>query len=403
MGWRDLLGLEPRMQDLAGALISTARRHNPAATWTYDAENACIRGDSGLVINLANMFREYAASPRSARKSLLQKYASLLEQHDREIPGLWTLAAKAIYPVVRSQFDNMVIDINARIEKEAPRAWVRWPLAGDVHIRLVYDHGRALARVGQELLDTWGQTESAVFQQALANLRALAHPQWTSLDEHVYQLRSEVSYEESFLLLDSVIAKVPFEGTIVLVPSNRGVLLAARGDTEASVLALLDHVHRCHRECPWPMSTIPLHKVSGVWQPFALTGLAARRAHALQQIDLSGVYADQREALQKLVGDDTYVAKVDFMGNGDGLEHIESWCVWSEDITSLLPRTDVVIVSRGDTKDAFIVAWDELATIAGRHLKTTVEDPPRFLVDSFADATEYAQLEKVGRPLRRNG
>ena len=143
MTWRTAIGLNPTVSDLAQDLLKAAERHGLLG-WQHDATADAIRnGDH--VINLANIHLEYAAAPRLVRRTLLQKYFSMLQKSP--VSKLWSLAQTKICPLLRSRYDRVTIDIDNRRKKDPvpPRAARR--LIGNIDQILGYDHGLAVSSV----------------------------------------------------------------------------------------------------------------------------------------------------------------------------------------------------------------------------------------------------------------
>lgn len=401
--WRELLGLQPRIHDFARRLLDAARSRGVTG-WTYDGQSNTLRHEDGGTANLANMFVEYASSRRSGRAALIEKYSSIMSDLARETPQLWQMAAKAIYPVVRSSYDSLLLDLQARASGAPMRRAVTWPLARELSIKLVYDHGASLAHVYEETLQVWGQSHQAVKQQAFDNLRALQRPSWQEIAPGVHQLISAVSYEESLFLVDAVIEGLPFAASAVVLPVNRGVLLAADGNSREGVLALLAAASRSLAEKPWPMSATLLHRSDGQWVEFTATDRVAECARALHQINLETIYRDQGELLQQELGEDVFVGTFALLQKGEGLEHVRSWCTWTEGVRTLMPQTDVVILGHqgngGASGESLIVEWPHVWTLCGHRLAVTDNDPPRFMVESFPDEAEWQALRPLGEVLR---
>jgi hypothetical protein len=208
INWRELLGLKPTVASFAQSLMDRARARGDHG-WRFDPEQSTLRHPEGGLVNLTNMFLEYSGAPRAIRKDLLGKYESMMQQGPVETPKLWELAAKHIYPAIRCVHDTMTLEIASRDGKSKMPRTVSWPLAGDLMIRLVFDRGESLAHVQEELADTWGQNLDALKARALANLTSLQRPQWRALGDGVYQVVSDVSYEESFLLVNAVVDAQP--------------------------------------------------------------------------------------------------------------------------------------------------------------------------------------------------
>jgi hypothetical protein len=185
----------------------------------------------------------------------------------------------------------------------------------------------------------------------------------------------------------------------VTIP-NRGVLLATGTASNAGLSRLIAEARRSMQAKPWPLSATLLRRAGGTWQPFVPDASLASAARTFELVSLGITYSEQKDALEKHFeqeGVDIYVGSFDFMNSKSEPDSIHSWCSWTEGVLSLLPRTDVIILGRGE-KDALIVPWREFERICGHYLQATEEDPPRFRVDRFP-AEEWPQLAAVGRKL----
>jgi hypothetical protein len=404
MFFRDMFGLRPRIGDLAALLLKQAANNKGSVTWTYDPEENVLRSSGSAVINLVNMYREYANAPRSGRRALLEKYSSMLSASERETPKLWSLAAKGIILAVRSKHDYMVLSIAGRTDPKSVNEGIAWPFVGDLCIRLLYDFGPNMSHVSKELVATWGQTEEVVRQQALNNLKSLQRPMWSSLEGGVYKLLSEVAYEETWLLVDGVVDQLPFAQTAVLMSVNRGILLAADAQDEHALSAMLQMALTSLQNNPWPMSGLMLARDNGHWREFNAESIVAKRAKAVEALSLATTYSDQKTALEEhfeKTGEDIFVATFDLRQRGDDIAGIYSWCVWTEGVLTLLPKTDVVIFGKGEEerRESLIVQWEHVMQVCERYLQPTIEDPPRFLIADFPTTEEWEQLKNVGEVL----
>ena len=392
MSLLELLGFPPTLPRFAARLIR-ALPADQAPDWSCDLVRGLLTHPSGMELSLQNMLVEYRASSVFSRSSLINKYTALALAQSQEIPALWITAARNVIPVVRSEFAETTVEIKSRANG-AKMDSVVLPLAGDLRVRLVYDFGQFVSYVKGEQLRTWGQSEEDVLQRALSNLGRLKTPEWVDSGRGFHQLASEESYAESMALLDSVVAKLPFAIDALLMPCNRGVLLAADGRSEEAISAMIAEAIRCSQEEPWPMSATLLCKRSdGQWAEAAPPASAADLAHKLFLQHRADFYAAQKEeldALHERSGRDVFVASCALIGTDQAWE---SYCVWSEGVESLLPITDWVALIQADEEDKFLrVSWPDLVEICRGRLQATSESPPRFLVNSFPDSDEWALL-----------
>jgi hypothetical protein len=201
-----------------------------------------------------------------------------------------------------------------------------------------------------------------------------------------------MSFAETMLLLDSVVRSLPFAESAVLMPCNRGVLLAADSRSSESIGAMLREAERCLLEEPWPMSSLMCRRNGNGWVEFEPPPEHANLAHGLAIRHLAENYSVQKEleALHVARGVDIYVADYTLIRTG---EKWQSYCVWAEGVDTLLPLTDwVAILPEGEASNPIRVPWDRVAEICADRIAATSESPPRFEVRSFPGDRQWALL-----------
>jgi hypothetical protein len=362
-----------------------------------------IRGDHGVTLNLTNIHNEYARAQRAARPALLEKYVAMMLPEEPTIPKLWTLAKQQLYVVVRSRFDYVSMGIPELSDGKPLIESVHIPWIGDLCWRLVYDLGPSVMLVSRQCLEEWGQNAAAASEQGLRNLAGLATPRWESIGEGVYTLVSEVSYEESLLLVPRVADRVPIQGPVVFIPVNRGVLLACAATSSCALEWMLDTARQSLLENPWPMGATLLQKIDGTWRPFVATGTAARKHEALQRINIGQAYDAQQERLQQYCdsrNDDVFVASFQLRQIADDADELRSIGTWTEGAVTLLPKTDIIALVRAvDTpqQESAFVDWDQVVAICGHRMQATDWDPPRIRLNDFPSDEEWSRLVAVAK------
>jgi hypothetical protein len=331
----------------------------------------------------------------------MEKYLALLVDADREIPKLWEVAAKGIFPAVRSRYGALSVEIETRGTANSFPPVVRWPLIDDLAIVLLYDFGPHMAQVNHERAKVWGQSTEAIRERALQNLRALPRPRWEDLNDGVFQIRSEVAYEETFFLVDEVVQALKFRDSPVVALPNRGVLLAADAGDSQAVRALITRARQSLREAPWPLSGTLITRQAGGWMRYEPGAQLVSNARALETFSLALTYHDQQLALQNHAersGDDVYVAAFAMLAPKEDPDAIVSWCSWTNGVVSLLPRTDSIAftkISTGSASEVVLVPWADAERICGSLLNSTDEDPPRYRVVGFPAEDQWQQLKAV--------
>jgi len=402
MFFRTLFGLPLSRDAFARKLIAMAREAGQR-DWQYNPTDAFLfnTSKSGHRVNVINIYREYQGSKPKLRAALLLKYSALLTRNT-DVPKLWTLAANGIYPAVRSRYTTTVVEIEQRDKDKPFPPVMRRPLCEDLHVALLYDFGPHMSHVSQEVADTWGAPAAEIWSRALANLRALQRPKWEPVAPGVFRLLSAVSYEETFLLVDEVLAALPCGERAVLALPNRGVLLAAdSADLEACgrlIVTARQHLEKS----PWPLSGTLLQRVAGVWRAYEPPKEYASAVQSLRVYDMGYVYRDQKTALDQLhqrTKVDVFVATFMVRSVNDAADRLQSWCSWSAGVRSLLPRTDYVIFNSAPGAEPppplILVPWETVERVCGSYLQPTAEEPVRYEVNAFPTPEELAKLQQA--------
>ena len=403
MGFLDFLGGKTTEEKFARDLIAFARRAGSSG-WEFVPADRSLRNPAGASISVVNIFLEYSQADRSQRPELIAKYADMMINSEREVPKLWTLAQKAIYPVLRWRDDGSTIEIDRRgTPKTSPHERIALPFHGETIIRIVYDFGPSWIQVTTGMADTWGVPLEEIHARALQNLRALERPRWAQRSPGLWQIESAVAYEESMLLRADVLDALDVRGDMLLLPSNRGVLLAAGSDDAAAIEALLDAAREHQLKSPWPLSTQVLRRCPGGFEAAALENRAATKQSTLKKIELASIYLDQKEALEKWLertGRDIFVATYVLTEKEDDADTATSYCTWTQGAHSWLPRTDMIALNRDVGREKFdtiFVPWSAASEICGARMRPLDEHPPRIEVADFPDAEEWRRLKDAAQ------
>lgn len=316
-----------------------------------------------------------------------------------DIPKLWTLARASIYPALRSRYTTTTLAIDGRNGGTPLPPMVQRPWLDDLILLLIYDFGQHMNYVPEALAESWGASREEIWGYALHNLKTLPRPLWEAVGHGLFRVVSQVAYEETFLLLDEVRSRLKFAGHAVFAVPNRGVLLAADSRDATAVRALIAEARRQLQQAPWPLSGSLLEHTRAGWQRCAFSGPLAAAAHCLETVSLSYSYRDQKSALDKLyerTGADLFVATFALRDSTEDPEHVRSYCVWTEGVESLLPKTDHLIFNRdagGLHPVRLAVPWSTFERLCGHYLESTTEAPERYRVRGFPNEADWAAVK----------
>lgn len=317
-----------------------------------------------------------------------------------DVPRLWTLARASLYPALRSRYATKTLEIDGRTGGRPLPPLLQRPWIEDLVLVLLYDFGQHMSYITAEHVEHWADecTDEAIWGYAFHNLKTLPRPYWEPSGDGVFRLVSEATYEETFLLMDEVQARLRFAGSAVYAVPNRGVLLAADGTDALALRALINQSYELLGQQPFPLSGTLLQKTREGWtRPLLHEPLQAAQ-HALETLSLSFAYRDQKAALDKLIArerEELFVATFALRDVEDPAR-LQSYAVLSEGVETLLPRADHVIFNRGIGglhPERLAIAWNRLERVYGQYLEGPLESPPRYRVRHFPTAAEWRAIE----------
>jgi hypothetical protein len=262
--------------------------------WSVDpVREDVLRNGPERFVELRNLHYVYCKARASNRAGLLLEFVSAVLLPE-EIPESWELAQNKVYVLVRARERKQPNFRGCSLE---PISQITWPFVDDLGLVFICDLGETWVHIDTDIMEDWGQSFDTMLPTALANLRKLKPPRWVELSSGVFRLQSDVSFRESYLLVDQVMDQLPSESPMVCMPVNHGILLAASSASVASLVALLQEAKRCLQEEPCPMSTTMLVRRAGRWEPFQVMPEIAHQAEDVKRVMQEIVYSSQQTEL----------------------------------------------------------------------------------------------------------
>jgi hypothetical protein len=301
--------------------------------------------------------------------------------------------------VLRSRSYFELVRLQLEAEGETP---VRWPyrVVGEhLGLGLAYDLPEAMKMVGQDQLDEWGVGFDEALAVALGNLAGAGRDELASPAPGLWVSPWRDNYDASRLALPDLVRRYEVKGDWVAMVPGRDVLLLT-GSDDATGLSRMADLAEATLDGPRPLSALAVRLTGGAWRPFLPEpGHPLHERFKLLWVKSLGQdYGDQKEVLDRRAakrGEDVFVA------NYSAFQHketgrVRSYCVWSEGVESLLPRTDQVMFfrPRGE-QDAEIVGearWDRVEQVAAGLMRPEGLYPERYRVSGFPTEAQLAEL-----------
>jgi hypothetical protein len=395
----------PNREKFARMVIAGIRRAGEQRKIHFDAERFCLRPEAGevSVMNLSNVYAEYCSSSKELRPKLLSNLVRNWFADRRSLPALFSDVHPDLLPTVRSRTFFEFATLQLKLEGGGVAAdYPQQVLAEHLAIGLVYDLPESMRTIVAGDLENWGVSFYEALEAACANLRQKEDPVFLSPHEGVYLSATGDNYDASRLILADMIQQFDVAGEMIAMVLNRDTL-AITGSQSVAGLRILSARARQALGEPRPISTIALVLAGDEWQEWLPPlGHPLYQEFALLRMQTLGQhYAEQKELLDehyRRTGQEVFVATFSGARNTE-TGAINSYCVWSDGVESLLPKTDLVyFFSPGEAEgESGLVAtctWDSLERELGQLIEATDLYPPRFRVRSFPSTAQLKRLKR---------
>jgi hypothetical protein len=407
MGFLDTVCGPHGKDKFARMMMEAIRQAGETSPLHYDPEQFRLvrEGHPKNESNLGGVYNEYCAAPKDKREIIFQNFVRTWFSYRREIPSEFEDVRQDLLPAIRNRNHFELTALQMRADKDTSFHWPYRVLAGSLGVGLVYDLRESMMHVHQHSLDGWKVTFDGAFEVACRNLQQGTQDSLERVETGVWMSPWRDSYDPSRMLLTDYIRGHEVTGDpVVMVPNRDTLLLAGSADADAlgTLAALAEEA--CERSRPISGVAFRLD-ADDQWHPFlpADDQPHYEKFKVFQMRTICGDYADQAEALKALhekTGEDVFVASFSALQRQD-TRQIRSYCVWSEGVVALLPRTDDLFFFRPKgSEDGEVVAtvpWEQAQAVLGERIKPVGSYPERYLVEGFPSEKQLAVLRSEGQ------
>jgi hypothetical protein len=286
-----------------------------------------------------------------------------------------------------------------KLQGMTPPAYAYKVIAEHLALGLVHDMPESVAEMPKDQFEEWGVPLDEAFAIATENLDRMSERPFERLAAGVYLSPFRDNHDAGRLMLMGRIRRLSVRGSPVAMVPNRDTLIVT-GTDDPGGLELMAKITEAALEEPRPISGIPVWLDEDTWRPFV-----PDEEHAmyvpfgrLRVLSLASDYSAQKQLLDAVhakAGDDVFVASFTVIEHTESGQ-LSSYCTWTRDVKTMLPRTDSVVFVDPDAPDEPAVTrvdWDRVARVMGSRMELLEVYPPRYLVDSFPTAEEIAELK----------
>jgi uncharacterized protein YtpQ (UPF0354 family) len=387
-----LLG-RPDQDDFARMVTDALRRAGNTDPVDYDPQGFKLVMAGGTQFYLANAYGDYLKAPRQQRADVLARYAaSWTTATDGQVP--LEEALPNLVPIVRARNFYDITKLRSRVEGHKEPDVPLLPLADHLAVSLAVDSPANIRYVGQDDLSAWGISFEDALESARDNLWNASGGKFANPAAGVYLASWNDSYDSSRLFLYDLLWHLDVDGDHVAAVPNRETLIVT-GSEDYGGLAMMAKLCAKAQDEPRPTSCIPVILKDKEWVTYQPEpGHPEYESFKkLRIIEDARDYAEQGELLERwhnATGEEVFVASYGTAKREDA-DAYTSYSVWTEGVTTLLPKTDEVAFVQGK-RVLGRAPWNEVRQIAGDLMQQLDMYPRRFKVEKFPSAEQLARL-----------
>lgn len=390
----------PRRQ-FAQLLDKELRKRGLTDPLRFDEEAFSLSTDQakGHIIYLSNAFAEYEKADTPNAKARVIDHTGLAHYDAFVQSGqnfdsvrdnlILTVREKCFFEFTKlhGQIDNF----------NTPTVETR-EFTENLVICIAIDYSNRMTYATREDLSRWNISFDEAYQLAYRNLFE-ATGSFEEIQPGLYQGPWNDCYVPSRLLFVELIRALPVKGQPVAIAANRNTLIVT-GSEDIDGQKLMLNMTREALKDPRPMSPRPLILKEGEWlNYFPQHDTPLFDDYAAFRVETFGQdYAEQKALLEKLYekrGEDIFVASYSSMEDKE-TKKIESFCVWSRDVLTVLPQTDLVIFydHKKPEKERKVCTarWEDVQGTVGALMQPQGLYPERYKVESFPDAQALQKM-----------
>ena len=386
----------PTRDQFASLVMRALRDAGDLRQHRYEKDQFRLLNAGAGEINLGNVYQEHCKLSSAERPAHLKQIAQVFSSAANELPEEFDEAKKNLRPKIWPRAVYANLELRQRLNNGKPLDSPLYPLGSHLVTTVVYDLPTSMRSLSNEDLEKWGVTYYEAMEIACQNLQDTSIA-FSRIGDRFHSAVSGDNYDSARILLKDLVSTWDVLGDPVSMVPQRDAMYVTGSDDEIGLKMMIDLTEMTLNDEVRPLSPFPLKLVDGEWEDWTFPEVheSYPKFRSLENRFMFDLYAEQKpllEAIYEKEKTDDFVASFSGLHNkstGD----ITSYCAWAKDCTSLLPKTDLIMIQVDD--GTAICKWDRVARFA-KNLLEPVEDlyPIRYRVSQTPTAE---QLDQIGR------
>ena len=351
----------PTQDGFADRVAKALQAAHPNVQPEYDKENFRLLlfedGRQFGVANLGNGYAEYCNLASNEREAHVRRVVRSILSFRKEVPDDFEDAKPDLLPTLRNRSYFELTRLEARLEHGQELSWPYQEIGEHLGLSLVYDLPEAMCGIRQDTLNNWGVSFYSAMEVARHNLDE-REAKLGRMGDGLYVTVTADCYDASRLILLDKVRRFPVSGDHIAMVPTRDCLLITGSDDDAGLRAMIELAAKTYQAKSHAM-TLHAFRLDGEewvpWLPGPSHELHSKFRESAVQF-LGSDYAEQKKLLDRMYekeGIDEFVANFSG-GKRKSDDCLVTYCVWSQNIVSLLPKTDFVMFLATTRKKAIL-------------------------------------------------
>ncbi|WP_181702357.1 hypothetical protein [Chthonobacter albigriseus] len=370
--------------------IVTSMRHSTSEDLVYDSDDFSITVGINKRVFLDNIYRRWLKKSWLRRQFSIGQMAAMALEATRLNHLDFAEAAPLLLPVIRSRWL-----LTYSLETDEPTAPCM-PFRNDLKVCLAIDGNGFIQIVSNSsTLEKWGVTFEEALETAMANLRAISPPEFTFKAGRIAIPCELDDFTSSWLLIPEVFDSIPGNGSLIIVPVSRSMVVAARPATDVESAELVRISLELYATENHLLSRLPLIWSGNGWDVADTTRPGLKPLNeliVLERIEQHELQKRALEAIRDAEGSDVFVANL-FVFRSKKDDSYTTFTTWTCGVNAYIPKSDAVIFVR---EDAIVLQayWDDVVRLVGELVQVPRTDPPYYKLDgNYDDLIETLRSE----------
>lgn len=392
---RRLLGRKtPPQRDedrFAQRVMEALQKAIPDLRVEYDAEAFELihlgPGKASHRMFLYNSFAEYQRLGSDEERG--NHLARLIQftKESREPRPRGDAALDKLLPVLRSRADML-----ATLSGQDGFSYSKTsrPFCETMLVMLALDFDASIALVTDETLDELGVSFDEALGIAAGYLDERGDHKFGQLAEGTFISSCGDFYDASRILLPDLFLQLPLKGNpVAIVQSRSSVLVTGSEDMEGLAMIAgfaLDDLPQMERA----VAINPIELVDGKWRPFDIRPDHPQRLKNLAPNQLVWAYTATQATVQKLLGEDIFVASA-LLVERDGMAATAA--TWAAGVPTACPLVDAILIEEDGSSPQIVRSLADVLKVCGPFEEVQAfPHPPRWMLPAQMSAEQRKDL-----------